>query len=281
MHPGRDEKVLAEWNGLMLQALAEAGAVLRRADYLMAARRNAEFLLTGMRDDSGEGLRLHRTWKAGAGRLNGYLEDYAAVALGLLALYQVTFELRWLQAAISLADEILDRFADPDNGGFFQTAADHEKLVARRKDFVDSAVPAGNSLAAELLLRLAKLLDRPAYADAAAGALSLMAEGMGEQPLAFGRLLSALDFYVHPGFEIAVMGEPHDAKDLLAEIWRRFLPTSVVAGSAPDGKAAEQVALLADRPLRDGKPTAYVCRNYACNLPVTSAEALARQLDGE
>ena len=146
--------------------------------------------------------------RPGEGRLNGYLEDYAAVALGLLALYQVTFELRWLQAAICLADEILDRFHDPENGGFFQTAADHEKLVARRKDFVDSAVPAGNSLAADLLLRLAKLLDRPAYVDAAAGALSLMAEGMGEQPLAFGRLLSALDFYVHPGFEIAIMGEP-------------------------------------------------------------------------
>jgi uncharacterized protein YyaL (SSP411 family) len=232
-----------------------------------------------MRDKAGpDGLRLHRSWKAGDGRLNGYLEDYAAVALGLLALYQVTFELRWLQAAVSLVDEILDRFDDSENGGFFQTAADHEKLVARRKDFVDSAVPAGNSLATDLLLRLAKLLDRPGYVEAAAGSLSLMADGMGEQPLAFGRLLSALDFYVHPGFEIAIMGETGQAGELLTEVWRRFLPTSVVAGARPEDAAAQQVALLADRPLQDGKPTAYVCRNYACNLPVTTAEELRRQL---
>jgi uncharacterized protein len=278
VHPGRDEKVLAEWNGLMLHAFAEAGAVLGRADYLAAARRNAEFLLSRMRDPSSEGLRLHRSWKEGQGRLNGYLEDYAAVGLGLLALYQVTFDLRWLEGAIGLADEILDRFHDSENGGFFQTAADHEKLVARRKDFVDSAVPAGNSLAADLLLRLAKLLDRPAYVDAAAGALALMADGVGEQPLAFGRLLCALGFYVHPGFEIAIMGETEQAGDLLAEVWRRFLPTSVIAGGPPDDEAAQRVALLADRPLRDGKPTAYVCRNYACNLPVTTVEELGRQL---
>jgi uncharacterized protein len=279
VHPGRDEKVLAEWNGLMLYAFAEAGAVLGRGDYLDAARANADFLLSGMRDASAaSGIRLHRSWKAGDGRLNGYLEDYAAVALGLLAVYQVTFELRWLQAAISLADEILDRFLDIENGGFFQTAADHEKLVARRKDFVDSAVPAGNSLAADLLLRLAKLLDRPAYVEAAAGAFGLMAEGMGEQPLAFGRLLSALGFYVHPGYEIAIMGVLAQTSELLAEAWRRFLPTSIVAGGPPDSEAAQQVALLADRPLLDGKVTAYVCRNYACNLPATTAEELGRQL---
>jgi uncharacterized protein len=284
VHPGRDEKVLAEWNGLMLHAFAEAAAVLGRGDYLQAARRNAEFLLTEMRDNSAKGVRLHRTWKAGEGgqraKLNGYLEDYGAVALGLLTLYEVTFELRWLRAAVSLADEILDRFHDRMNAGFFQTAADHEKLVARRKDFVDSAVPGGNSLATDLLLRLGKLLDRPGYVEAAAGSLSLMAEGMGEQPLAFGRLLSALGFYVHPGFEIAVMGEADDPGmgDLLAEVWRRFLPTSVVAGGPPDGEAARQIPLLAERPLRDGKATAYVCRSYACNLPVTSAEELARQL---
>jgi uncharacterized protein YyaL (SSP411 family) len=284
VHPGRDEKVLAEWNGLMLHAFSEAGAALGRADYLQAAGRNADFLLTAMRDPSAEGLRLHRTWKEGTAQdgrahLNGYLEDYAAVALGMLALYQVTLEFRWLQAAISLAGEILDRFLDPDNGGFFQTAADHEKLVTRRKDFVDSAVPAGNSLAADLLLRLAKLLDRPSYVEAAEGPLRLMADGMGEQPLAFGRLLSVLDFYVHPGYEIAVMGEVSAAQELLGEVWRRFLPTSVVAGGSPESESAEKIALLHDRPLRDGRPTAYVCRNYACNLPVTSAPALAEQLD--
>ena len=190
IHPGRDDKVLAEWNGLMLHAFAEAGAVLGRADYISAARRNAEFLLATMRaEGDGDSLRLYRTYKAGRAHLNAYLEDYAAVALGMLALYQVTFELRWLRASLDLTQTILDRFHDKTGGGFFQTSADHEKLVARRKDFVDSAIPAGNSLAADLLLRLARLLDRPELAEHAAGVLARMAEAMGEQPLAFGRLL--------------------------------------------------------------------------------------------
>lgn len=286
VHPARDEKVLAEWNGLMLHAFAEAAAVLGRDDYLQAARRNARFLLTEMRDSSAGGLRLHRSWKAAEGggraKLDGFLEDYGAVALGLLALYEATFELRWLQGAIGLAGEIRDRFHDEQHGGFFQTAADHEKLVVRRKDFVDSAVPAGNSLATDLLLRLARLLDQPNYLDAAIGSLRLMAEGMAGQPLAFGRLLNALGFYVHPGFEIAIMGNADDPGmlELLAEVRRRFLPTSVVAGGPAHSEAASHIALLADRPLRDGKPTAYVCRDYACNLPVTMAEELGKQLDG-
>ena len=218
--------------------------------------------------------------KDGRAHLNAYLEDYAAVALGMLALYQVTFELRWLRTAIDLAQTILDRFHDPAAGGFFQTAADHEQLVARRKDFVDSAIPAGNSLAADLLLRLARLLDRPELADHAAGSLALMAEAMGEQPLAFGRLLAALDFYVNPGFEIAIIGDPagDDTRALLAEVYRRFMPNTVLAAGAPGDEAIGEVPLLAGREMRGGRPTAYVCRNYACNLPVTEPEALGRQL---
>ncbi len=282
VHPGRDEKVLAEWNGLMLRAFAETGAALSRADYADAARRNAEFLLTKMRDHSADSVRLFRTYKDGRAHLNGYLEDHAAVALGLLALYQVTFDLAHLQAAIALTESILDRFHDAQNGGFYQTAEDHEKLVARRKDFVDSAIPAGNSLVADLLLRLAKLLDRPHYAEHAAATFSLMADGMAEQPLAFGRLLSALDFYVNPGYEIAIMGNPQadDARGLLAEVYARFMPNSVLAAAEPESEAASAVPLLEGRPMRDGRATAYVCKNYACNLPVTAPEELGKQLAG-
>ncbi len=281
IHPGRDDKVLAEWNGLMLRTFAEAGAVLGRPDYVSAARRNAEFLLEAMRAE-GDGLRLYRTYKDGRAHLNAYLEDYAAVALGMLALYEVTFELRWLRASLDLTQTILDRFHDTAGGSFFQTAADHEKLVARRKDFVDSAVPAGNSLAADLLLRLARLLNRPEFAEHASGVLGLMADAIGEQPLAFGRLLAALDFYVNPGFEIAIVGDPaeDDTAALLAEIYRRFMPNTVVAAGAPAGKAATQIPLLAGRDMRGGRATAYVCRNYTCNLPVTEPAALGRQLDG-
>jgi hypothetical protein len=283
VHPGRDEKALAEWNGLMLRAFAEAGAVLGRSDYIAAAERNAQFLLSKMRDASdGSGLRLYRTSKDGRAHLNAYLEDYASVALGLVALYQVAFDIQWLHSATELAEVMLDRFGDVENGGFFQTAEDHERLVARRKDFVDSAIPAGNSLAADLLLRLAKFLDRPHYVEHAVNALNLMADGMAEQPLAFGRLLSALDFYVNPGYEIAIMGglEAEDTRVLLAEVYRRFMPNTVVAAAPPGTGASEAVPLLKARPARGGRATAYVCRNYACNLPVTRIEDLVAQLDG-
>ena len=283
VHPGRDDKVLAEWNGLMLHAFAEAGAVLGRPDYLSAARRNAEFLLATMRaEGDGDSLRLYRTYKDGRAHLNAYLEDYAAVALGMLALYEVTFELRWLRASLDLTQTILDRFHDKGGGGFFQTSADHEKLVARRKDFIDSAIPAGNSLAADLLLRLARLLDRAEFAEHATGVLALMAEAMGEQPLAFGRLLAALDFYVNPGFEIAIAGDPAagDTAALLAEVTRRFMPNSVLAAGLPRSEAAGEIPLLVGRDMRGGQATAYVCRNYACNLPVTEPAALGRQLEG-
>ena len=227
--------------------------------------------------------RLFRTYNAGRAHLNAYLEDYAAVALGLVALYEATFELRWLEAAAALAQTILVEFRDPDGAGFFQVSADHEKLVVRRKDFIDSAIPSGNSLTAELFLRLAALLgdDTAGYRGHAEGILRLMADGMGEQPLAFGRLLCALDLYLNPGQEIAIVGDPAaaDTRALLAEVRRRYLPNSVLALAAPgDAAAPELIPLLADRGQIDGRATAYVCRNFVCNLPVNETEALAAQL---
>jgi uncharacterized protein len=292
VHPGRDEKILAEWNGLMIHALAEAGAVLERPDYIQAAMRAAEFILAKMivSEDSSaphsmpHAPRLFRTYNAGRAHLNAYLEDYAAVALGLVALYETTFELRWLEAAAALAQTILVEFRDADGAGFFQVSADHEKLVARRKDFIDSAIPSGNSLTAELFLKLAVLLgdDAAGYRRHAEGILRLMADGMGEQPLAFGRLLCALDLYLNPGQEIAIVGDPAaaDTQALLAEVRRRYLPNSVLALAAPgDVAASELIPLLADRGQIGGRATAYVCRNFVCNLPVTEPEALARQLE--
>ncbi len=310
VHPGRDDKILAEWNGLMLHAFAEAGAALDRPDYITAAVRAAEFVLERMSESANQrigesanerigesrvggsanledryspfAIRLFRTYNDGRARLNGYLEDYAAVALGLIALYQATFELRWLRAAADLAETILAQFRDPAGPGFFQTSDDHEKLIVRRKDFVDNAVPSGNSLAAELFLRLAVLLDRPAYVEHATGIMALMADALSEQPIAFGRLLCATDLYLNPGVEVAIIGDPAaaDTRALLAEVRRRFLPNSVLALAAPgDEAAAAFVPLLAGRGLVDGKAAAYVCRHYACRLPVTEADALREQLE--
>ncbi len=297
VHPGRDDKLLAEWNGLMLHAFAEAGVALDRPDYVQAAEKAAYFVLTQMAvpkydnaprtthhapRSTQHAVRLFRTSKDGRAHLNAYLEDYAAVALGLIALYQATFDLRWLEAAAGLAETILAQFRDPARPGFFQTADDHEVLITRRKDFIDSAVPSGNSLAAELFLRLAKLLDRPTYFEHAAGILALMADALGEQPGAFGRLLCVLDLHLNPGVEIAVIGDPAagDTQTLLAEIRRRFLPNSVLASAAPGHDAASAlIPLLAGRGLMQGKAAAYVCRNYACNLPVSEPASLEKQLD--
>jgi uncharacterized protein YyaL (SSP411 family) len=300
IHPGRDEKILAEWNGLMIHAFAEAGATLDRTDYVAAAQRAAEFVLGRMSESANRQIgksadqqtsnesrpssivhRLYRTYKDGRAHLNAYLEDYAAVALGLVGLYQATFELRWLEAATALAEIVIARFGDDAAGGFFQTSTDHEQLIARRKDFVDSAVPSGNSLAAELLLRLGKLLDRSDFTARAVATLRLMADAMGQQPLAFGRLLGALDFYLNPGPEIAIIGDPaaEETRALVAEAWRRYLPNSVLAcAAATDIDAHALGPLLAARPQIGGRPTAYVCWNYACNLPVTERAALGSQL---
>jgi uncharacterized protein YyaL (SSP411 family) len=277
--PGRDDKILAEWNGLMIHALAETGVALDRPDYLAAAERAAEFVLTKM-TNTPSSILLYRSYKDGQARVNAYLEDYAAVALGLLGLYQATFKLRWLEAAAALAQTIIADFHDPAGGGFFQTGADHERLIARRKEFIDNAMPAGNSLAAELFLRLSRLLDRPAYAAYAADIFRPMAVGMAEHPVAFGRLLCALDLYLNPGPDIAVVGEPAaaDTRTLLAEVRRRYLPHSVVALRAPGDEAAPALPFLAGRDQISGRATAYVCRNYTCHLPTTDPAALAEQL---
>ncbi len=269
--PGLDDKVITAWNGMMLKAFAEAGAVLEREDYLEAARRNAGFVLGEMYQDG----RLRRTWRDGQAKINGYLEDYANYADGLLALYEATFDLRWFQEARALAGVMCDQFYDPA-GGFFDTSADHEELVNRPRDFMDNATPAGNSVAVDVLLRLARLTGVQEYEEKAAGTMRLLAVFMEQHPTAFGHMLQALDFYLQPGHEIALVGEPAD--DLLRVIRRPYLPHKVVALKRPGDSSEERIAVLEDREQIDGLPTAYVCQNFACQLPVTEPEALARQL---
>jgi len=273
--PGRDEKILTEWNGLMIHALAECGVVLDRPDALAAAARAAGFILANMTQPDG---RLYRSYKDGQARFNAYLEDYAALARGLIALYESTFELRWLGEATQLAQIMFEQFHDAANGGFFQTGIDHEQLVARRKDFVDNAIPSGNSLAAETLLRLAVFLDKDDYRREAARILLMMKDAMARQPTGFGRLLGVLDAFLAPSQEVAIIGDPVDAatQALLAAVRRRYLPHTVVALAQPGEES--MLPLLQGRGLVDGLPAAYVCENYACRLPVTDAEALAKLL---
>jgi uncharacterized protein YyaL (SSP411 family) len=269
VRPGLDDKRLAAWNALMIAALADAGAVLRRDDYLDAARTAAAFVLEQMRAPDG---RLLRTYNAGQARLAAYLEDHAFVLEALLVLYEATFEERWFVEARALADTIVARFGDPERGGFFSTADDHEPLIARRKDLEDTPIPAGGSSAALGLLRLAALTGEQSYEERAAGQLALLHEIAVRHPTAFGHLLQALDLYLAPRREVALAGDAAGVAELAAIVREAPRPHVVLAGGPGDG--ATEVALMRDRAPVGGRAAAYVCERFACQRPVTEPDEL-------
>jgi len=275
--PGTDDKVLAAWNGMAIRALAEAGRALPEPAYVEAAVRCATFVLAHLRDDRG---RLLRSWRNGVTGGPGFADDYALMAAACLTLYETTWDAGWFVEARGLADELIRLFFDRERGGFFQTGDDAEALVVRPKELYDNAVPSGNSVAAEVLLRLAMFTGEAEYERLASSALRLVRDAMGEAPTGFGHALSALDLYLGPGQEIAIVGDPDGERTraLAEEVTAVFRPNAVLAVGSPDGEAAEAVPLLADRALRDGVSTAYVCRKFTCELPVTDAEALRAQL---
>ena len=279
IHPLRDDKVLTSWNGLMLRSFAEAGAGLGRPDYLDAARANADFLLSTMRD---ENRRLLRTWRNGEAKLNGYLEDYACLADGLLALHEATLEPRWLQEAVAVADGMIALFWDDAVGGFYDTGSDHETLVIRPRDVFDNAQPCGGSVASDVLLRLGVITGNDDYSAKGATPLRAMQQLLGRAPAATGHWLGALDFYVSLPREIVIVGPAEDpgTAEMLEEVSTRFMPNRVLVGVAnPTNPPLKDSPLLEQRVMQDGRATAYVCENYTCQLPVTDAAALAAQLD--
>ncbi len=279
VHPGLDDKVLASWNGLALAAFAEAGRALDRPDYIAAAVKSGEFLTTAML----EGSRLLRSWKDGQARIKGYLEDYAMVGAGLLALYEATFDRRWLDESRRLAEEAVRLFWDAEKEIFFDTGTDQETLVVRPRNLFDNAVPSGTSVAIDWLLRLAVFFGEERYEPLALKALRPVADLMGQHPSGFGRYLTALDFQLGPVQEIALVwpAGPEEAAALVREVFGRYLPNRVVVGAAQSSPAAAGLPLLADRPAVGGKATAYVCRRFVCQTPVTEPQALASQLESE
>jgi uncharacterized protein YyaL (SSP411 family) len=271
VRPGLDDKRLTSWNALAIAALADAGAVLGREDYLDAARACAEFVLGSLRDPGG---RLLRTYKDGRAHLDAYLEDHAFLLEALLTLYESSFETRWFAEAQTLAETTIERFGDPERGGFYSTASDHEELIARRKEVGDHPIPSGNSSAALGLLRLAGLTGKRRYEAAAEGVFALFAKPAVQHPDAFAHLLRALDFHLSPTKEIALVGD--DLDDLSTTARERPLFHAVLAGGPEE---SEEPPLLADRITVDGKPTAYVCQNFTCRLPITDPADLQQQLE--
>ncbi len=275
--PGLDDKRLTAWNALLAGSLAEAGAALSEPRYIAAATECLDFILDSMRTPDG---RLLRTFNAGAARLNAYLEDHAYLLEALLTAYEATFEPRFYAAARETAETLIERFADPERGGFFTTADDHEELIARRKDLDDHPAPSGNSAAARGLLRLAALSGEGRYEDHAAGVLRLLAGPAAQHPEALAYLLGALDAYTAPRREVALIAPRDDGGSLapLAAVHRsRYRPRAVLAGGA---EGAEEPPLLSDRGALAGRPAAYVCERFSCQAPVSEPRELAELLDG-
>ena len=264
IRPGLDDKVLTEWNALMLGAVAEAAAATGRADWREAAVANGEFLLSALRRDDGRWL---RSWQADTGaRHLAYAADYGALLDAFVRLAEATGEARWIAAARQVADDLLELFWDADRGGVLTTGTDAERLVAPTKDLMDNATPGANSLAAVGLLRLAALTGQDRYRERAEDILRLIGPLAGQHPTAFGHLLYALDLAVHGIDEVVVAG---DRPDLVEAVQRRFTPNAVLAWGE-----------RYDSPLWEGREDgrAYVCRHYACQLPATDPETLTAQL---
>ncbi|HVE91881.1 MAG TPA: thioredoxin domain-containing protein [Actinomycetota bacterium] len=278
VRPAKDDKVLASWNGLAIAALSEAGAALDRPDFLVAARDAASFVLDGMRRDDG---RLLHSYRAGKAHIPGLLEDYAYMADGLLALWEATFEPRWLHESQRLAREAIDLFADPRGGGFYAAAEGDDALVIRQKDVSESATPSPGAVLSLVLQRLAVLFDEPDLARPAVDALRVARIYMDRAPQAAATWLAALDFYLSTPKEVVLTGDLRSdaGRELARQVWTTYLPNAVIAGRpavSPDHPILQKVALLKDRETQ--APTAFVCERYVCKLPTSDPQELARQL---
>jgi uncharacterized protein YyaL (SSP411 family) len=268
VRPGKDDKVLAAWNGLALSALARGFQVLGDPRYLEAARECALFLRRELWRDG----HLLRVWRQGQAHTRGFLEDSAAVVEGLVDLYEAGFDPAWLRWAETLAEGMLTRFQDPAEGGFFSTEADQADLIFRQKPGFDNAIPSGNTLAARALLRLSRHLQREDLRQAAEGTLRCFAPWMQRAPRAFLGMLGALDLALREPVEVAISGDPSSpaVRALLAEVHRRHLPGRVLSVSED-----QLLPLHEDRAPSEAGPFAFVCRGRICARPVTTPGDLA------
>ena len=276
VHPGKDDKVIVAWNGLMIDAMARAGTALREPKYWVAALAAGRFILDSMRRGNG---RLLHTWRGGQAKLDAYLDDYAALANSFVTLCEATGGEYWIDEAVRLVDVMLDKFADPSGGGFFYTASDHETLLTRTKELTDSSVPSGNALAATALLRLGKLLGRRNYLDAAAGTLAAAVPIMERAPMAAGQMLLALDRFLGPSHELVLVGSPGKVEGVLAAIEKRYLPRTVFARRCGWDQSSQLDGLFAGKTSPDGEPVLFVCVNFACQEPAVGLAAISAALE--
>jgi uncharacterized protein YyaL (SSP411 family) len=274
IRPGVDDKVLTGWNGLMLASFAEAGRVLGNPTYINIAVQNADFLLSALRPNG----KLRRAWRDGKITNEVFLEDYAALILGLIELYQTDFDNKWFKSAKELADEMIERFSDPE-GGFFDTPHNSETLLIRPKDIQDNAIPSGNSLACEALIKLAAYTEEGKFRDIAEKALSMVADFALQYPLGFANWLSAAEIALGDIKQIAVIGDANDKsfKQMIKILNENYRPDGIMAASSLPIKE-NSPSLLKDRPMIGRQVTAYVCKGFVCNQPTTDIESLLNQV---
>jgi uncharacterized protein len=274
--PGRDDKILTGWNGLMLSAFAEAYKVLGNSRYLEIARQTTDFLFAHLCRDG----RLLRSFKDGQAKFNAYLDDYAFFAAALIDLYEATFERSYLERAVEFTDTLLSRFWDEREGGFFFTSSDHETLITRSKSSFDGSIPSGNSVAVFDLLRLSYLTENPGYLAKAEQVLRLFYEAMEQNPFGFSNMLCALDFYLTRPKEIVLLGDKDAAatQEMLTRIHGMFVPNKTLRCGDPRDPSVTMPTLLTGKTQIEEKLTVYVCHNFTCSLPVTEWGALKELL---
>lgn len=278
--PGRDEKILASWNGLILASVAEMACVLDRHDYLAAAVANGSFLLNSIMASG----YLKHTYNQGQTKIDGYLQDYALVIDGLLILHQATLRGEWLRQAVRLGEIIIEQFWDEAACTLYDTSQEHQKLFIRPRSTYDGALPSGPSAATIALLKLSRLTDNEHFEHIAVQSLRSVRESMPRYPLGFSNWLCALDFYLSQPKEIAIIGPRNDrgTLELFHTLCTMWLPNKVVAARDPNDPApATELKLLENRQMINNRPTAYVCYRYSCKRPVTDAISLSAQLRGD
>jgi len=283
IHPLKDDKVLTDWNGLMIAAFAKAGQAFNSAEHRATARKAADFALAKLRDDKG---RLFKRYRQGNAAHNGVLEDYAFLSWGLLELYEATGDVRYLEAALDLTEQTITHFWDKQDGGFYMAPDDGEALIVRSKDIYDGALPSGNSVMVQNLLRLGRMTAHKPYDELAHETMTAFAGNVSRGPSSFAQLLCAVDFAVGPTQEVVIAGTHGDASDMFAALHREFLPNKVVV-FRPQQAAGEEAPMITRlaaytkaQTALDGKPTAYVCENYTCQAPTTDIAVMLEYLAG-
>ena len=273
--PETDNKILTAWNGLMISSFAEASIILNNQVYADAAERSAEFILNNLMNKN----RLLRTFKDGKCKLNGYLEDYAFFVEGLLELHETTLNPSWLNHAVNLSKTMINLFWDTKTEQFYDTSGDHEDLVIRPRDIADNAIPSGASTACKVLLKLAVYLDDDQMRNIARLSMESAMPLITKAPIAAGEWLNCIEFHIDGSKEIVINGDfnHQGTKRLLSEVYRSFVPNKVILGINEEA-AYDNFPLAASKNMLDGKPTAYVCKNYTCSLPVNEPTDLFKQL---